>query len=227
MFLFPKRTTVLFLSHLIAVILLSAGNLQAAPPTPEEIAAGLQQQYEAAKSISADFNQQTTLQLGSSRTRKGAGSVVIQKPGKMRWDYTAPDPQVIICDGKTITIYLEKANQMIVGDAEDYLQSDVTYTFFTGTGDIIRDFNVTAPADEPFETERSYRIVLTPKQPHPHVATLTVTVDKKTSLLKELLIADHFGSLTTMTFSNMQFNIPYPDDYFSFTPPPGTEIIKN
>ena len=145
----------------------------------------------------------------------------------MRWDYTSPDPQVIICDGKTITIYLEKAKQMITGNAKDYLQSDVTYTFFTGTGDILRDFDVSAPSDGKIEEGDSYRITLTPKQPHPHVAMLTVTVDKKTSLVRELLIADHFGSLTRMTFSNLQLNKPYPEDFFHFTPPPGTEIIQN
>lgn len=225
MYLSPKKSALL-LCPLVLALLLVAGSLQAAPP-PTEIAARLQQEYENAKSFSADFRQETTLQMGHSRTRKGAGSVVIQRPGKMRWDYTAPAPQIIICDGKTITIYLEKAEQLMIGDAKEYLQSDITYSFFTGTGDILRDFDVSAPEGGQLETGDSYRITLTPKKPHPHVAKLTVTVDKKTFLIKELLITDHFGSITKMTFSNLQLNKHFSDDFFHITPPPGTEIIKN
>lgn len=225
MFLSSNRSALL-IGHLMIPLLLIAGNLQAAP-TPAEIAGRLQQQYEEAKSFSADFHQETTLQLGRSRTRQGAGSVVIQRPGEMRWDYTTPSQQVIICDGKTITIYLAKAKQLMVGDAKEYLQSDITYAFFTGTGNILRDFNAAAPKDGEIDTADGYRITLTPKQPHPHVAKLTVTVDKKTFLIKELLIADHFGSLTKITFSNLQLNRHFPKDFFHFTPPPGTEIIKD
>lgn len=221
-----SKRSIILIGHLILAMLFMAGIVQAAP-TPVEIAERLQKQYEEAKSFSADFSQKTTLQLGDGRTRQGAGSVVIQRPGEMRWDYTSPDPQVIICDGKTITIYLEKSKQLMIGDAREYLQSDITYAFFTGTGDILKDFIVTAPEDGQIESDGSYRITLTPKKPHPHVAKLTVTVDQKTFLIKELLIADHFGSLTRMTFSNLQLNRKYPDDFFHITPPPGTEIIKN
>lgn len=223
---FPLKRPTLLICPLILLALFCAGTLQAAP-TPREIAARLQQQYEEAKSFSADFHQATTLQIGRSRTRQGAGSVVIQRPGEMRWDYTTPEPQVIICDGKTITIYLEKAKQLIIGDAREYLQSDVTYAFFTGTGDILRDFKAAAPEEGQIETADSYRITLTPRKQHPHVAKLTVTVDKKSFLIKELQIADHFGSLTKMTFSNLRLNKLFPDDFFHITPPPGTEIIKN
>ncbi|MEJ2689902.1 MAG: outer membrane lipoprotein carrier protein LolA [Deltaproteobacteria bacterium] len=221
-----SKRSIILIGHLILAMLFMAGTVQAAP-TPVEIAERLQKQYEEAKSFSADFSQKTTLQLGDGRTRRGAGSVVIQRPGEMRWDYTSPDPQVIICDGKTITIYLEKSKQLMIGDAREYLQSDITYAFFTGTGDILKDFIVTAPEDGQIESDGSYRITLTPKKPHPHVAKLTVTVDQKTFLIKELLIADHFGSLTRMTFSNLQLNRKYPVDFFHITPPPGTEIIKN
>lgn len=224
---FPlQRSSLLFSLLLIFTPLLWAGNLQAAP-TPTAIAARLQQQYEEAKSFFADFKQTTTLQMGSRRTRRGAGTVVIQRPGEMRWDYTTPEPQVIICDGKTITIYLPKAKQLMVGDAREYLQSDVTYAFFTGTGNIVRDFKVSAPEDGHIETAKGYRITLTPRKTNPHVAKLTVTVAKKSFLIKELLITDHFGSITKMTFSHLRLNKQFPADFFRITPPPGTEIIKN
>jgi outer membrane lipoprotein carrier protein len=194
--------------------------------TPRRIAENLQERYETAQSFSADFSQETLLQLGSGRKREGKGSVVIQKPGHMRWDYREPDPQIIICDGKSISIYLEKAKQLLVGDARDYLQSDVTYTFFTGTGDILKDFDVLPPDDGRIETGAGFVIKLIPKESHPHVDTLMVVVDKTSFLVKKLVINDRFGSITTMTFSNMRVNVPFPAGFFTFEPPPGTEIIR-
>jgi len=194
--------------------------------TPRWIAEKLQQRYETAQSFAADFTQETILQLGSGRKREGKGSVVIQKPGHMRWDYHEPDPQIIISDGKSISIYLEKAKQLLVGDAQDYLQSDVTYTFFTGTGNILKDFDVLPPGDGRIETDEGYVIKLIPKKPHPHVETLMVVVDKTSFLVKKLVINDRFGSITTMTFSHMRVNVPFPASFFTFEPPPGTEIIE-
>ena len=49
----------------------------------------------------------------SERVRQGSGSMIFLKPGHMRWDYTAPDHQVLVSDGESITMYFEKNNQMI------------------------------------------------------------------------------------------------------------------
>jgi len=226
------RTSILYTLCLLAgliAISFSSRPLQAFAEddfSPGEIAAKLQYRYETANSFSADFKQETTIQLGAGRKREGQGSVVIQKPGLMRWDYTAPDPQIIVCDGKTISIYLEKAKQLMIGDARDYLQSDVTYTFFTGTGNILRDFDVLYPDDGRVRTEEGLRIKLVPKKPHPHVAVLVVVVDPTSFLVRRLEITDRFGNLTVMRFSNERMDVPHPKDFFVIHPPPGTEVIR-
>lgn len=221
------QKTVCLLAGMVSLFLFCPSQKTAADDiTPRQIAEKLQHRYETAQSFSADFNQETTLQLGSGHKKEGKGSVVIQKPGHMRWDYFEPDPQIIICDGKSIIIYLEKAKQLLVGDARDYLQSDVTYTFFTGTGNILKDFDVLSPDDGGIENDEGYVIKLIPKEPHPHVESLMVEVDKTSFLVKKLVIRDRFGSVTTMTFSNMRVNVPFPASFFTFEPPPGTEIIE-
>ena len=224
---FPLHDTIYFLVGFLALSLfLHVQVVSADDIRPYEIAEKLQQQYEKATSISAHFTQETSLQLGHGRKRQGKGSVVIQKPGLMRWDYTEPDPQTIVCDGKTISIYLEKAKQLMIGDARDYLQSDVTYTFFTGTGDILRDFDILPPDDGKVRTDGGLRIKLIPKNPHPHVDMVVVLVDPATYLVRRLEITDRFGSVTTMTFDHLQLDVPHPDSFFVLHPPPDTEIIR-
>ena len=196
----------------------------AADLSPQEIAEKLQQTYDHTTAISADFRQATTIPM-SRRSRKGAGTMVIQKPGFMRWDYTAPDKQVLTSDGKTISMYFAENQQMIVMPAQEYLKSDITYAFFAGTGNIVRDFEVLAPdkADIPPQT---LALKLVPKKNHPQVSSLTVIITRDSFLIKRLLILDHFDSLTDIVLTNLVLNQPKPVDYFVFTPPPDTEIIR-
>jgi len=186
--------------------------------------------YEKAASMTADFKQSTSLQL-RSRERYGSGSMVFLKPGHMRWDYFLPDHQVIISDGDTISMYFEKSNQMIISSAKEYLQSDVTYSFFAGTGDILRDFAVGEP-DLTNTQENSFLIKLTPKSSHPHVASIHAWITHDSFLITHLQIVDHFETVTDLFFENIRIDTGHygsraiKDDLFVFLPPAGTEIIE-
>ncbi len=197
---------------------------RAADLSPLQIAEKLQQTYDQTSAVSADFRQTTTIPM-SRRRRKGAGTMVIQKPGFMRWDYTSPDKQVLTSDGKIIYMYFASSQQMIVMPAQDYLKSDITYAFFAGTGNIIRDFKV-LPAENNTVEPRYFAIKLIPRKNHPQVSYLTVIIDRDTFLIKRLMIVDHFDSLTDIVLTNLSLNHPKPVDYFVFSPPPDTEIIR-
>jgi outer membrane lipoprotein carrier protein len=200
------------------------------PAKPTEIALRLQSTYEHAANMVADFDQTTSMQF-SNRVRKGTGTLIFMKPGRMRWDYVKPDHQILISDGKSVSMYFEKSNQMVISDARDYLQSDVTYSFFTGSGDILKDFDTVAPEFQN-EADNSYLIKLIPRSPHPQVAYMYAWVSKDTFLLKHLQIVDHFDTVTDLFFYNMQIDAnsydghPVSEDLFYFTPPDGTEIIR-
>lgn len=204
---------------------------------PDAVAVRLQHAYERTTSIQARFQQVTSLKM-SRQVRKGSGKMTILKPGRMRWDYQTPEEQIIICDGEKLRMYLAKARQMMVASAKDYIQSDVTYGFFAGTGSIIRDFEVLvqdikqAPdlsvLEESEKGNRESQVIrLVPRKPHPHVEYLHVWVDNKTSLINQLQIVDQLGSVTDIFFSKIKTNEPIALDRFSFTPPVGTEIIEN
>ncbi len=199
---------------------------QTAPLAPADIAARLQQVYEATTTLQADFHQTTTVQMRRARKKEAYGTLSIKKPGLMRWDYREPEEQVLLCDGDSLLLYTAKTKQMTVGDARRYLQSDVTYAFFTGTGDLLADFDARSPIEGPTVGNGVYRVRLVPKKPHPHVESITVTLDATTFLPRVLDILDRFGGRTLFAFSNLQRNIPIPAARFRFTPPPGTEIIR-
>ncbi|HSR35662.1 MAG TPA: outer membrane lipoprotein carrier protein LolA [Desulfurivibrionaceae bacterium] len=195
----------------------------AAEPTPAEVAQRLQQAYDRTTSFSARFEQRTTVPM-SNRTRKGSGTVVFQKPYKMRWDYQQPETQVLVSDGKKVSLYMAASRQLMVRAMDEYLQSDVTYAFFSGRGRIVRDFTVAAaPAEK--QLPGALAIKLTPKTTHPQVDYLYLWVDPQQYFITRLEVVDQFGSVTTLSFSGIEINPAVGGATFQFTPPAGTEIL--
>src|SRR5205809_7125642 len=85
-----------------------------APASAEEsLAAQLQRKYDAVKDFSADFVH--AYQGGVLKKQvTERGHVLVKKPGKMRWDYTAPEPKQFVSDGTRIYSYIPADKQVIV-----------------------------------------------------------------------------------------------------------------
>ena len=220
--------TTLFLGMGISPRIVPAANGTDAMAT----AARLQAAYEDTAGLVADFRQHTAMQL-NRRSKSGSGTVVFLKPGHMRWDYMAPDRQILISDGKTIIMYFEKAKQMIVTAAREYIQCDVTYSFFAGSGNIMEDFTISAGDSTVDDSAGTSLIKLIPKKAHPQISRLYVWVGDDTSLIHRIRMIDHFDTITDLFFDNIKqlhgtdSNGPVIDsELFSFSPPPGTEIIN-
>jgi outer membrane lipoprotein carrier protein len=210
--------------------------------SPEDIARRLQQNYDQITSLSFHFTQKTEGEL-SGRAQQGSGTAWFVKEkktqdapgtaGKMRWDYTTPEKQILVSDGVNFSMYFAKLQQMIVSPAES-MRTDITYSFFTGTGNLLKDFSVSAPNPEftpgKEDADHSKVIKLTPKENQSQVSAihLWVTTD---SLIQRIDILDHFDTRTTLDLSDLQVNTLATDDrktmdaLFLYTPPEGTEII--
>ncbi len=212
------------LSLLVGLTLLAIfpGLGQCGVLTPLELAQKLQARYEETKTMTADFKQSTSVPM-STRKRLGAGKVVISKPGRIRWDYLTPDRQVLISDGKKVSMYVADSAQIVVQPVSQYINSDVTYAFFAGTGNIVRDFKVLPPERQGDASLKAVKLV--PKTAHPQVDYLHIWIDEN-FMVRRLEIVDHFGSITDLAFSNISRNEPVSPEVFVFTPPLGTEIIE-
>ncbi|MDX1777200.1 MAG: outer membrane lipoprotein carrier protein LolA, partial [Desulfobulbales bacterium] len=200
-FNFSRRLLKEFICFFLLMMMLPAPALTwAQAMDAHAVAKKLQSTYEKAETVVADFKQSTAMKF-SSRVRQGSGTMIFHKPGRMRWDYISPDYQVLVSDGETISMYFAKNRQMIVSDAREYLQSDVTYSFFAGTGDILQDFEIGDP-DFTNKMANSFLIKLTPKASHPHVASIHAWVAYNTFLIRQLQIIDHFDTVTNPSFDN-------------------------
>ncbi|MDH3394449.1 MAG: outer membrane lipoprotein carrier protein LolA [Desulfobulbaceae bacterium] len=215
-------TNTLFLT----LALLFVGSPATANPlTPLAVAEKLQQTYNKTTTLTADFRQLSSMRM-QRRQRQGSGTLTLHKPGRIRWNYLQPDRQVLISNGDTVKMYFAKTSQMMVMPSDRYLNSDVTYAFFVGNGDICRDFEIHAPDAAPFLSDGQYCIKLIPKETHPQLSYLHLWVSNSTWLVERIQLVDQLSSITDLFFTNIITNKPVADGTFDFTPPPNTEIIE-
>lgn len=222
---------------LVLITLLRPPAANAADPIeyPEDIASRLQARYDAMRSLSFSFFQDIQGEM-SGRPRQGSGrAFFVKKDGKarMRWDYTTPEQQVLISDGETFAMYFAHLKQQIISPAEA-LDSDLTYAVFTGKGMIKKDFHI-RPADEDEQStnENDYKVIkIIPKTQQSQVQDIHLYVTGN-SLIRRIKLRDHFGTMTVLNLSDIEVDgvesgksAAEVDALFAFTPPAGTEIIR-
>jgi outer membrane lipoprotein carrier protein len=196
------------------------------------LAEQIQQTYDRMHSLAFNFHQTTSGEM-TGRPQRGAGHSVFLRNAsvhKMRWEYTAPDEQIIVSNGVTLSMYFKKLQQMIVAPAEQ-ISADLTSAFFSGRGRLTDDFTITEPDKEYSEAVAGMTVLkLTPKQAQ-QIENIHIWVDSK-NLIRRLALRDHFGTVTTMNLSDIKvdalrsLSTSELDSLFTFTPPKGTEIIK-
>lgn len=219
---------------LLTVILaacLGAGPTQAGqqlPPndlTPPagEVAAALQQAFDAIRDFSASFTQ---VYEGGVLRRKAVerGTVYIKKPGKMRWEYEVPQKKLFVSDGKTMYMYFPADKQVVVSTVPAGDEAASAVQFLMGRGNITRDFNVRY-ADG--GTADAYVLRLDPRTRQPEYDWLQVTVDRRTMQITGLTAGDAQGGRSAFTFANIKENVGVPDRLFRFSIPRGTEVITS
>jgi outer membrane lipoprotein carrier protein len=180
----------------------------------------LQRHYQATDSFSAKFKQ--TITRAGTPPRERAGAVFYKKPGRMRWEFEAPQPETIVSDGTTIYDYDPGLNQVVETPVKQAFKSRLAAAFFLGVGNLERDFDavsVAAPAADGLE-----HVALTPKGGGDAVE---LGVDPKTSNILTMAVADSLGNRTAISFNEIKRNSDLKASLFAFTPPAGADIVSS
>jgi outer membrane lipoprotein carrier protein len=127
---------------LLAVAIVSATTLAGAQarPAPEALARSLQQRYQGIKDFSADFVHNYRGGVLKTQTQE-RGKVLVKKPSRMHWTYTAPEKKEFVSDGVKIYSYIPQDKQVIVSNVPADDQATTPALFLAGKGDIARDFS--------------------------------------------------------------------------------------
>jgi outer membrane lipoprotein carrier protein len=192
-----------------------------ARPAAADTAQAVQQKYDKVRDFTADF---THLYEGGVLKKKSEerGAVRIKKPGRMRWEYTAPDKKTFVSDGRRIFSYIPADKQVITSAVPADEEATTAVLFLAGKGNLARDFKVSY-ADGAAEGTLSLR--LDPKQKQRDYDWLILGVDAKTLQIRSLTAADQQGGRSTFQFTNYRENTGLDDSVFAFKIPRGVDVI--
>jgi outer membrane lipoprotein carrier protein len=208
--------------HSLAVAFVTAGMfaagtaLSAQTRSAEELAGALQQRYDQVRDFSASFVQTTTGGVIRIKSQVGEGTVMVKKPGKMRWDYTKPEKQLLVSDGVKVYDYDPVTRETNVDDVPSDDQAPTAALFLAGKGNILRDFKVST-VESPVKGTLALR--LDPRKPDPDYEYLVVAFDSSSYQIRGLKTRDSQGGETTIVFSNIKQNTNIPDKTFQFVQP--------
>lgn len=191
------------------------------PQTAQQVAAALQAKYDRIKDFSADFIQQYESGV-LKRKLTERGKLQVKKPGKMRWDYSAPDKKVFVSDGQKIYLWVPADNQVTVSPVPKQDEATTAVLFLVGKGDLTRDFKVSFAAKP--GPAGTHALRLDPKLPERDYDWLEMVVDAASLQIRSLTAADRQGGQSTFTLSNFKENIGLADKTFAFSIPRGADV---
>jgi len=204
----------------LAAVSLAAVAAAQGEPSAQDVAAALQRKYDTIRDFSTDFVH--THECGVlKRKREERGTLLVKKPGKMRWNYRPPDEKVFVSDGVRLIQYFPEENRALVSGAPDNDQAAVL--FLAGRGSLTRDFTVSFGAAD---AAGSWTLRLEPKRPQPEYDWLEITAARGTYVLQSLTVAEKQGSRSTFVFTNFKENPGLADKTFAFSIPRGAEITN-
>jgi len=193
--------------------------------TPADVIAQVQKQYERTGVFKTRFRQESRLKS------QGAGDIAegilyFQKPSRMRWEYQSPAAQKkdVIVDGREVFIYVPQDKTVMIYPLNQVMRSDLVMRFFSGMGEIQRDFQVAW--HRPYDGSGPMSILLTPVKAQPELKELVLTIDPATYLVQALEFTNAYGDVTRMTFTATQLNVTLDPGLFRFTPPPGVQVVR-
>lgn len=184
--------------------------------------------HDLAQRVDRRYNQLHSLKAGFSESYEGlgirrteSGTLLLLKPGRMRWDYSSPAGKLFLLDGNYAWFYSRGDSQVqrIPAKELDDLRSPLR--FLLGRTELEKELNnlTVAPAGQ-----GHLALSGQPKGLEKRVSRLTLTVTAE-GTITGLDIEEIDGALTRFSFTGELPNVPVPAETFHFTPPPGVPVV--
>ena len=193
--------------------------------TAPELARALQKKYDAIKDFSADF---VHVYEGGVLKKQitERGHLRVKKPGKMRWDYTAPE-KVFVSDGVKMYSYIPQEKQVYVTSVPQGDGATTPMLFLTGKGDLTRDFTPSLADLPPGLPPGMQALKLVPKSPQQEYDWLILAIDPASLTIRGLVTVDAQGGKSSFSFTNLKENVGLADKAFAFKIPRGVEVATD
>lgn len=193
------------------------GAVSMAPAQPPGGRESLARFFEKVDRYTAQFTQ-VLLDEAGEPIQEAKGRLWIERPNKFRWNYETPYKQQIVSDGERLWVYDEDLKQVTVRPLQQGLL-ETPAALLAGKGRLEERFNV---ADVGEEGGLEW-VELTPKGKDGGFEQ--VRLGFRQGRLRMFELHDALGQTTRYTLSDGLENQPIAPSRFTFTPPPGVDVV--
>ena len=179
-----------FIAALVAAPLVPFGSIASAQNV---VVDELNAYLNSLQSATASFTQKST--DGSTAT----GTFYLQKPGKMRFEYDAPSPALLVADGNVLAVFDKKSNR----GPQRYPQSGTPLSLLTRSDIDIRRSKFVKQLEA--GTTQMHLTLFDPAEPGN--GSIKMIFDRNPMALVEWIIVDGSGLESVVKLGNMTTNI--------------------
>jgi len=159
--------------------------------------------------------------------QKASGKFSFARPGKFRWEYDLPYPQLLVADGKQLWSWDRDLRQVIVRPLGNALGATPAGILF-GQDDIERDYILTEAAADKEMDEKLAWVEARPRKTAGEGGAAGFQFFRfgfDGRRLQRLMLRDSFGQTTMIEFTSLRLDPAFAPDHFHFEPPAGVDIL--
>jgi outer membrane lipoprotein carrier protein len=199
------------------------------PPVDNELEAaieGLQKKYSQVRDLRMEFIQSYKSPRRAAKTE--TGTLVLKRPGMMRWEYKTPIEKLFVSNGKTVFFYLPQEKQVQKMKVKESRDQRIPFLFLLGKGNLKRDFSKVEWASNEKPFFQGNRVILAyPKKGIDEFARILMEFSPQAFQLQRVTVFDVDGTTSEFVFTNIQQDLGTAAGIFDFKTPPGTEVIES
>jgi outer membrane lipoprotein carrier protein len=212
------RRTACLLTAGCACALFSLG--QAAAPNAKILAQRVDHHYNSLRSLKASF---TETYQGLGVTRSESGTLLLLKPGRMKWEYNSPAGKVFLLDGKYAWSYTPGDSHVERIPAKDLNDLRSPLRYLLGHAELAKELTGLAATTAP---GGQFTLKGVPRDMENQVAQLALTVTAE-GTITGIEITETDGAVTRFTFADQQPDLPIAASTFRFDAPAGVPVVNS
>ncbi|MGH9805136.1 MAG: LolA family protein [Candidatus Acidiferrales bacterium] len=215
------RAPAMFLCCLAGCLALA---LPASEPDVKDVTRAVEQHYNQARTLEADFVQRYTL---GAQTLVESGRVYFQKPGRMRWDYTHPADKLFLTDGEYAYLYVSGEQQVRRQPIKKAPEWQAAFALLLGRVELRRVFSgLELVRVHRLEGKTRWQLRALPMSDKQAFTEIWFDLDSSYRILR-VEIRQRDGSLMEFHFRGWQENRPLSPELFQLRLPPGTSWVDD
>ena len=187
----------------------------------QSLAAKVDDHYNHLHTLRAAYTERYS---GMGQTRTESGTLLLKKPGRMRWEYA--NGKLFVADGKFAVSYMpgDAQAQRIPAKQLDDMRSPLRFLLgHTKLTKELDNLKATPATNGEVTLSGTPRYVSGPADQR--IQTITITVLPATGVITGLRIEEIDGTVTEFSFHDMKENVVANDADFRFTPPAGVAVV--